>query len=214
MTKTIINIFKEYLLITIGVILVSFGIQYFFAPNEIAGGGLSGMALVIHHYAPQFSVATIIFIGNLILFALAFLLVGGDFGIKTIYASFVMSFIMEFMEKVLHSHALTTNLPLAVIWGIVVCAIGISITFAYNASTGGTDILAKILSKRTTINIGIALLIVDLVVVVFGGITFGLGKGIYSLISVVANGLLVDMAISKIEQARKEKGILSAENSI
>ncbi|MBQ6630795.1 MAG: YitT family protein, partial [Romboutsia sp.] len=186
------TVVKEYTLLTLGVILVAFGIQYFYAPNEIAGGGLSGMALVISHYVPSLSVGTIILIGNIILFAISFILIGGDFGFKTIYASFMLSFVMDFMEKVLHSYALTTNMLLAIIAGTLIIAIGLGIAFAINASTGGTDILAKILNKYTTFNIGISLLIVDLFVVVCGGLTFGLNKGIYSLLAVIANGLIVD----------------------
>ena len=111
----LISTIRDYIFITIGIILVAFGIQYFYAPNEIAGGGLSGLSLVISHYVPFLSVGTLIFLGNLILFVIAFILVGGDFGMKTIYASFALSFVMDFMEKVMHSHALTGNLLLAVI---------------------------------------------------------------------------------------------------
>ncbi|MGL6106329.1 YitT family protein [Romboutsia sp.] len=203
------NIIKEYIITTIGVIIVAFGIQYFYAPNEIAGGGLSGMALVISNYIPQLSVGTIIFIGNLILFLISFLLVGGDFGLKTIYASIMLSVVMDVMEKVFHSYALTNNMVLAVIVGTLICGTGLSIAFAINASTGGTDILAKILNKYSTFNIGISLLLVDLFVVVCGGLTFGLDKGIYSLICVILNGILIDklMAIieKKIEKKREEK---------
>ena len=69
---------KDYTIITIGVILVAFGIQYFYAPNDIAGGGLSGLALIINHYAPSLSVGTIIFLGNIILFVISFILIGGE----------------------------------------------------------------------------------------------------------------------------------------
>lgn len=196
---------RDYIIITLGVILVAFGIQYFYAPNEIAGGGLSGLALVISNYVPILSVGTIIFLGNLILFAIAFIVVGGDFGFKTIYASFLLSIVMDFMEKVMHSHALTTNLFLAVILGTIFIAIGIGMTFAINASTGGTDILAKILNKYSRINIGISLLIVDLFVVVCGAMTFGLDKGFYSLLAVVMNGLVVDRVTIYIEKKQKEK---------
>ena len=164
---------KDYLIITLGVILVAFGIQYFYAPNEIAGGGLSGLALVISHYIPFLSVGTIIFLGNIILFIVAFILVGGDFGMKTIYASFALSFIMDLMEKV-----------------------------------GGTDILAKILNKYSSINIGISLLIVDLFVVICGALTFGLDKGIYSLLAVVMNGLVVDRVTIYITKKQEEKRAL------
>ena len=198
---------KEYILLTLGVILVAFGIQYFYAPNEIAGGGLSGMALVISHYIPKLSVGTIILIGNLILFAISFILVGGDFGFKTIYASFMLSFVMDFMEKILHSYALTTNMFLVIILGTIIIATGLGIAFAINASTGGTDILAKILNKYSTFNIGISLLLVDLFVVVCCGVTFGLDKGIYSLIAVIVNGLLVDLVIAKIDKVKSNNKI-------
>lgn len=203
-----ITISKEYFLLTLGVILVAFGIQYFYAPNEIAGGGLSGMALVISHYIPRLSVGTIILIGNIILFIISFILIGGDFGLKTIYASFMLSFVMDFMEKVLHSYALTTNMLLAIIIsGTIIIATGLGIAFAINASTGGTDILAKILNKYSTFNIGISLLLVDLFVVVCGGLTFGLDKGIYSLLAVIANGLIVDEVIAKIEKVKSNNKI-------
>ena len=196
---------KEYAIVTIGVILVAIGIQYFFAPNNIAGGGLSGLALIINYYIPKLSIGTIIFLGNLILFAISFIVIGGDFGLKTIYASFMLSIVIEFMDKILKSTALTTNLLAAVIFGTLVTAIGLAMVFAINASTGGTDILAKILNKYTTFNIGISLLIVDLFVAIVGGLTFGLEKGIYSLLVIVLNGLLIDRVIEKIEKNRKNK---------
>lgn len=200
---------QEYIVVTIGVILVAIGIQYFFAPNDIAGGGLSGLALIINHYVPSVSMGIIIFIGNLILFAISFILIGGDFGLKTIYASFMLSVVIDFMDKILNSTALTTNLLAAVIVGTLVTAIGLAMVFATNASTGGTDILAKILNKYTTFNIGISLLIVDLFVAIMGGFTFGLQKGIYSMLVIVLNGLLIDRLIEKIE---KKKNIKEQEN--
>jgi uncharacterized membrane-anchored protein YitT (DUF2179 family) len=196
---------KEYAIVTIGVILVAIGIQYFFAPNNIAGGGLSGLALIINHYVPSLSMGTIIFLGNLILFAISFILIGGDFGLKTIYASFMLSVVIDFMEKVLNSTALTTNLLVAVILGTLVTAVGLAMVFAINASTGGTDILAKILNRYTTLNIGISLLLVDLIVAIVGGFTFGLEKGMYSMLVIVLNGLLIDRVIEKIEKNRKNK---------
>ena len=196
---------KEYAIVTIGVILVAIGIQYFFAPNNIAGGGLSGLALIINYYIPKLSIGIIIFLGNLILFAISFIVIGGDFGLKTIYASFMLSVVIEFMDKILKSTALTTNLLAAVILGTLVTAIGLAMVFAINASTGGTDILAKILNKYTTFNIGISLLIVDLFVALVGGFTFGLEKGIYSMMVIVLNGLLIDRVIEKIEKNRKNK---------
>ena len=201
----IIKTIKEYLIVTLGVILVAFGLQYFYSPNDIAGGGLSGLALVINHYIPFLSMGTLIFLGNLILFVKSFILIGKDFGAKTIYASFALSFVMDFMEKVLNSYALTTNMALAILYGTIIIALGLAIVFSTNASTGGTDILAKILSKYSNFNIGIALLIVDLFIVIGGTIAFGLDKGIYSLIAVIVNGILVDKLIDMITKYKENK---------
>lgn len=194
------KLLKEYTIVTIGVILVAIGIEYFFAPNDIAAGGLSGLSFIINHYVPSLSIGLIMFIGNLILFAIAFILVGGDFGLKTIYASFMLSVAVDFMDKVLNLNPLNLNLLAAAILGSIVTAIGLGIVFATNASTGGTDILAKILNTYSKFNIGISLLIVDLFVAIIGGLTFGLEKGIYSILVIVLNGLLIDKLIEKINK--------------
>ncbi|MGL5380601.1 YitT family protein [Clostridium sp.] len=215
MTKDkIVDTAKEYLIITFGVILVSFGIQYFYAPNDLAAGGLSGLALVINNYIPALSVGVTIFLGNLILFIISFILIGKEFGFKTIYASFMLSVVIEFMEKVLHSYALTTNLILAVIFGTLFVAVGLAIVFLRNSSTGGTDILAKILNKYSTFNIGISLLCVDLLVTIAGALTFGLDKGIYSLIAISINGILIDKFILIMSSKKEKEETVTLEGAI
>lgn len=203
--NTLIRNVRDYAIVTIGVLLVAFGIQYFYIPNDIAGGGLSGLALVINHYIPYISPGNLVLIGNLVLFIISFILVGGDFGFKTIYASFLLSFMMNIMDKYFAIPPITTNLLFAVIWGTLTTSFGLAMAFAINASTGGTDILAKILNKYTNFNIGRALLIVDLFVVVCGAITFGLNKGLFSLLAVIANGLLIDKYIELITKYKENK---------
>ncbi len=194
---------KEYGIITIGVLLVAIAIEYFFAPNDIAAGGVSGLAVVITHYVPSLSVGSLTFIMNLFLFILAFIIVGGDFGFKTIYASFGLSFVLWFMDRFMYPEALTTDLMLATIFGTIITAIGLAIVFNINASTGGTDILAKILNKYTTFNMGIALLCVDFLVTLLGAITFGADKGFYALLSVLINGPLIDKIIAFMNQKKQ-----------
>lgn len=203
---------KEYGIITIGVLLVAIAIEYFFAPNDIAAGGVSGLAVVITHYVPSLSVGSLTFIMNLFLFILAFIIVGGDFGFKTIYASFGLSFVLWFMDRFMYPEALTTDLMLATIFGTIITAIGLAIVFNINASTGGTDILAKILNKYTTFNMGIALLCVDFLVTLLGAITFGADKGFYALLSVLINGPLIDKIIAFMNQ-KKQITIISSKNN-
>lgn len=209
MTKeNIIETIKDYAIITIGVIIVAFGLQYFYSPNDLAAGGLSGMALIINHYVPMLSVGVTIFFGNLILYVIAFFLVGGDFGFKTIYGSVSLSVFIELMDRVFHAEALTTNLALATVCGGITIAFGLAIAFNRNASTGGTDILAKILNKYSKFNIGISLLMVDILVTICGALTFGFAKGAFALVGVFITGLLLDKFIILINKfGNREKTV-------
>lgn len=202
---------KEYGIITLGVILVAVALEYFFIPNNLAAGGVSGLAVVISHYFPSLTVGALTLIMNIILFVIAFIVVGGDFGLKTIYASFGLSFLLWFMDAFVHPQALTTDLLISSVFGTVLTAIGLAMVFNVNASTGGTDILAKILNKYTNFNMGISLLCVDFIVTFLGAITFGIDKGFYALLSVLLNGPLIDKIISFLNQ-KKEITIISDKN--
>lgn len=189
------NNFKEYLLITIGVTLVAIAMEYFFIPNEIAAGGVTGLAIVINNYFPFISPGPLVFIINLVLFGVAFVVIGGNFGAKTIYASFGMSICMWIIERFFAPYALTTDLLVATLTGTFISAIGMAMVFSLNASTGGTDILAKIINKFLHLEIGKSLVFVDLVIIVFGIMAFGLDKGCYALLSVIITGIAIDNAI-------------------
>lgn len=202
---------KEYGIITLGVILVAVALEYFFIPNNLAAGGVSGLAVVISHYVPSLTVGALTLIMNIILFVIAFIVVGGDFGLKTIYASFGLSFLLWFMDAFVHPQALTTDLLISSVFGTVITAIGLAMVFNVNASTGGTDILAKILNKYTSFNMGISLLCVDFLVTFLGAITFGVDKGFYALLSVLLNGPLIDKIIAFLNQ-KKEITIISDKN--
>ena len=202
---------KEYGIITLGVILVAVALEYFFIPNNLAAGGVSGLAVVISHYFPSLTVGALTLIMNIILFVIAFIVVGGDFGLKTIYASFGLSFLLWFMDAFVHPQALTTDLLISSVFGTVITAIGLAMVFNVNASTGGTDILAKILNKYTSFNMGISLLCVDFLVTFLGAITFGVDKGFYALLSVLLNGPLIDKIIAFLNQ-KKEITIISDKN--
>jgi uncharacterized membrane-anchored protein YitT (DUF2179 family) len=108
------------------------------------------------------------------------------------------------------THSLTNDVLLELIWGILVQGVGMAIIFNQNASTGGTDIIAKILNKFFHIDIGKSLLITDFTVTLLAGISFGIQKGMYSLLSVIINGLLIDNAIEGFN-SHKEVIIISSE---
>lgn len=202
---------KEYSLITIGVMLVAVAMEYFFIPNEIAAGGVTGLAIVINKYFSFISPGPLVFIINLILFVVSFAVIGGNFGSKTIYASFGMSICMWVIEKFLAPHAITEDLLVATLSGTFISAIGMAIVFSLNASTGGTDIIAKIINKFLHLEIGKSLVFVDLVIIVFGIMAFGLDKGCYALLSVIITGIAIDNAIEGFNIC-KEVTIISEKN--
>ncbi|MCI6189016.1 MAG: YitT family protein [Clostridium sp.] len=185
----------EYFFITMGIILVAISVEYFFIPNNLAAGGVTGLAIVINKFIPNLNVSLITFIINMILFIIAFILIGGSFGEKTLFATIGLSIIMWIIEEFLSPYALTKDLIIATIFGTLISAIGMAIVFNNNASTGGTDILAKILNKFSHIDIGKALLIIDLFITLMAAITFGLDLGFYSMLSVIGLGITIDRII-------------------
>lgn len=189
------KVLKEYSLITFGIILVAISVEYFFAPNELAAGGVTGLAIVVDDFFPGVGVGVITLIINAVLFVAAFLFIDGNFGGKTIYASIILSVVMWIIEKWFNPYAITTDLIIATIFGTLISAIGMAIVFNNNASTGGTDILAKIMNKFIHLDIGKSLLIVDFIITLAGAYVFGLDKGFYSMLSVIILGISVDKII-------------------
>lgn len=188
--------FKEYGIITFGIFLVSIAIQYFYVPNNITGGGVTGIALVINHYIPGANLGILMGIMNIFLFILAFMVIGSSFGGKTIYAAMGLSFMNWFSEEFIKPVGILNNPMLATIAGSILLGIGLGVVFTQNASTGGTDIIAKILNKFFHINMGKGMQMVDIIVVLFSGLTFGVEKGIYAAICVLINGIVIDKVIS------------------
>ena len=190
------KVFKEYGKITIGLFLVAVSIQFFLAPNQLAAGGVTGLAIIINSYIPAISIGLLILIMNIILFIIAFIIIGNKFGAKTIYSSLALSFMIWIMDQFITTDmALTKDLMLAAIFGTFTSGIGMAIVFNENASTGGTDILAKILNKFVHMDIGKSLLAVDFIVTIVGALTFGIDQGLYALLAVIINGFIIDYAI-------------------
>ena len=187
--------FKDYIIITLGIILVALSVEYFFAPNNIAAGGVTGAAIVINAIMPNLSIGIITLVLNVALFVVAFMFIDGNFGVKTIYASLGLSIILWIIETFLNPIAITKDLMMATIFGTLISAIGMALVFNENASTGGTDILAKILNKFFHLDIGKSLLIVDFIITLTSALVFGIDLALYSLLSVILLGMTVDRVI-------------------
>ncbi|WP_251860790.1 YitT family protein [Clostridium sp. Marseille-Q2269] len=207
------NKFKDYLFITIGVFLVAISVVFFFKPNNIAAGGTTGISIIINSFFPSLSVGLLMLIMEVFLYIIAFIVIGNKFGAKTIYAGCVLATIIWILEKIdiMGGKAVTNDLLLSSLFGIFISAIGMGIVFNQNASTGGTDILAKIINKFFHIEIGKALLIVDFIVTIFAAASFGVEKGMYALLCVVINGFTIDAVIEGLNMS-KQIMIISKKN--
>lgn len=205
---------KDFVMITLGIFLVAFGLEYFHIPNNIAAGGVSGLAIIINNFIPALPVGIIILILNVILFAVAFLTLGGGFGAKTLYASFGLSGIMWIMETFFTPAVLSEDLFINAAVGALIIGTGMAMVFNYGASTGGTDILAKILNKYFHVEIGKSLLAVDFVIGITGLATFGITAGLYALLCIVANGTLIDRLIDGFNTSKELMIISKREEQI
>lgn len=185
---------KEYLYITVGIILTAIALEYFFFPNDIASGGVSGIGLVINRVT-GLETSIVVFILNIILFILAFFVLGKSFGGKSIYATIVLSSVMWVIENIFTPGILTENMFLASFFGSAILAMGSALVFYQGASTGGTSIIAAIINKYTPLGIGSCLLITDSLVCFMAIGTFGVDKGLFGFFSVILIGILIDKFI-------------------
>jgi uncharacterized membrane-anchored protein YitT (DUF2179 family) len=183
----------EYLMTTIGIALVSAGMYFFLIPNNLAAGGVSGLGIIIGSLS-GLPIGALMLMMNVILFIIAFIVLGTSFGVKTIYASLGLSGMIWGLERIypLKSPLVADELMLQLIFGILISGAGMGIVFNQNASTGGTDIIAKIINKFFHVDIGKAVLMSDFVITVFAAATFGIKLGLYALLGVIINGFVID----------------------
>ena len=140
------QILKEYALLTIGVLCVVVGVYFFKFPNNYAIGGVTALAMIVSNLTGgALSSATIVTIVNTILLVIGLIVIGKDFGLKTVYGSFLLSGSLQLLEIIYPmSQPFTTQPVLELAFAVGFPAIGAAILFNSGGSTGGTDIVAMI----------------------------------------------------------------------
>lgn len=187
---------KTIFWITFGVFLMCVAIHYFLAPNQLAAGGVSGLAIIINYVFPQISVGTVMIIGNGILFILGYLVFGRRFGLLTLYATMAFAFGLSAMEKFLPVYEpLVDDMLMNVLLGAVIQGIGLAFVFQQNASTGGTDVISMMINRYFHIDMGKSVMISDLFVLLFAAISISLSRALYSLVTVVILSFTIDYAV-------------------
>lgn len=197
---------KEYAWLTLATLLMVVGIYFFKFPNHFSTGGVTGIAVILGHYFPHVTPGSFVLVINVLLLILGFAVLGKGFGGKTAYVSLLMSGATWVLERVIPMPVPMTALadPAAaqpfveLIFAVSLPAVGSAILFNLDASSGGTDIVAMVLRKYTSLDIGKALLCSDLVITLMAFVAFGPTTGLYSILGLVVKSLLVDMVLENI----------------
>lgn len=192
------RVLEEYAVLTIATLIMVVGVYIFKFPNNFSFGGVTGMAVVLSAVMPA-SPGDVTFFINMLLLVLGFVFLGKSFGIKTVYVSLLMSVGLSLAEAWFPmEHALTSEPVLELIYAIVLPAFSSAILFNIGASGGGTDIIAMVLKKYTKLNIGGALVLADVVIVLASCFVFDAQTGLFSFCGLLAKSLVVDNVIESI----------------
>lgn len=186
-----------------GLAITAIGIHFFKTPNNFAIGGTSGISILISSLWPRLGVGAAMFIVNAVLVVLGvFCLDWRAMGV-TIYSSFALSTFVTGFEAVFPMGApFTGDTLLELLFAVMLPAAGSAIVFNLGASTGGTDIVAMILSKHTSLEIGKALLVSDFLITASAGVLFGIRTGLYCILGLLLKAFLVDGVIESINMRK------------
>ena len=180
------------LLISFATFVIAAAVYFFLIPSKVVIGSISGLAIVIAELVPL-SISMITMILNVILLLIGFLLLGKEFGMKTVYTSLLMPvFIAVFEQFIPLNGSLTGSSIYDIAADILLVAFGQAILFNVNASSGGIDILAKILNKYCHIEIGKAVSAAGIVTAMTSILVYDIGTLIISILGTLANGQAVD----------------------
>lgn len=202
--------FKELMVLLVGMFFASAAIYFIMMPSKFVVGSLSGLVLVLANFIPL-KVSTITFILNAILLILGFVLIGKDFGAKTIITSLLLPAYLAIFEVVApQPPELTNNVVVNLLCFILCLSFGQTLLFNINASSGGLDIVAKILNKYLHFEIGRSLMIAGFVIAATSIFVYDRNTLIISLLGTYIDGVVLDQFLDG-SHIRKKVSIISPE---
>lgn len=190
---------RQGALLIVGTLIVAVGYAVFQVPHNIAAGGVSGIAILVNHFT-GFSLAAFFFVVNIPLLLLGCLFLGGwRFLVKTLISVAVFSVateaIVRYLPFYLGPEPISQDVLLSAVYAGLISGIGAGLVYATGATTGGTDIVGRIIQTRTGVPLSQVYLWVDGVIVVLAGIVFGWEVALYAILTVLLSGLAADYAL-------------------
>ncbi|UXJ68245.1 YitT family protein [Lysinibacillus fusiformis] len=179
----------DYVYVIVGAAVIAIGFNVFLLPNQVASGGVSGISTILHGLF-GWNPGIVQYAFNIPLFIAGVLLLGKKFGIK----SFIGTITLPFIVLLTNSWEPWTDNPLlGALFGGIVVGLGIGLVFKGNASTGGTDLLAQIITKYTGLTLGTSVLLIDGIIAISAAVVFDLEKGLYALIGLYVTTKTIDI---------------------
>ena len=193
---------KNFSLLTISTLIMAVGIYFFKFANNFTFGGITGIAVLVAKFLP-ISASDFSFVVNILLLIIGWIVLGKSFAEKTAYSTILLSVSLSLLERIYPmSHPLTNEPLLELIFAILLPALGSAILFNIGASSGGTDVIAMILKKYTSVDIGKGLMISDLIFTLAGFLVFNVNTGLYSLFGLIMRSALIDNFIESFNRSK------------
>ncbi len=194
---------REFLIITVGTAIIAAAVYFFMLPSHVTVGSASALALVISNFVPL-PVSAITFLLNMILLLIGFLLIGPEFGIKTVYASVLLPAIMRVYEVAFPDfQSLTADPFIDTIGYILTVGIGLALLFSCNASSGGLDIVAKLMNRYLRMDLGKAMSVSGMLVALSSALCYDKKTVVLSVIGTYFGGIIVDHFIFGLNLKRR-----------
>ena len=183
---------KEFLTITVGTLIVTAAVFFFMLPSHVSVGSGTALAMVLSNFIPL-PVSVITLILNIVLLLIGFLLIGPEFGVKTVYCAILMPLILGLFELLFPNFQSITQDPLLdVICYILVVGVGLSLLFSCNASSGGLDIVAKLMNKYLRMDLGQAMSVSGMLVALTSALCYDKKTVVLSVLGTYFGGIVVD----------------------
>ena len=183
---------KDFIIITFADIIVGVAVFFFLVPSKLSIGSISGLAIVLSNLVPL-TISQLTMIMNVALLIVSFLLVGRDFGIKTVYTSILLPIVIGVFEVVFpNNQSLTGDQALDGIGYCLVVSIGLSMLFTRNASSGGLDIIAKLMNKFLRMDLGKAMGLSGMAVALSSALVYDTKTVVLSVFGTYFSGIVLD----------------------
>ena len=185
------DIIKEALILTGAVAIIAAAVYFFLVPSHTSVSSISGLGIVLSNFVPL-SLSAITMILNVVLLIIGFITCGREFGVKTVYTSIVLPLFLGLFEKVFPDFgSMTNSQELDVLCYILVVSVGLSILFNRNASSGGLDIVAKIMNKHLHMELGKAMSLSGMCVALSAALVYDKKTVVLSILGTYFNGMVI-----------------------